>query len=384
MDYQEYLKEKKEIYDILLKFLNCEGDEEYNVQNLFDILQKQNILKSKVEMTNFFRLLVKISNNYHRSPEFLQKIKQILQNFIGFMKNSYTHTELFNIFKSNKPITLFLIKNQIIDINKEIVKEIIFRSQETNTKYHHFFYPEIKKFLETQELENLEQELKETDQNIMENFDLKREKGENESFICELIRNDSIEEFVIHVNQTNLSLLSTIIKPSIFETNSFLCKNNPSLIEYAAFFSSIQIFQYLKFNNVEMKPSLWLYTIHGKNAEIIHLLEENSVQIPDNSYQTCLNESVKCHHNEFAKYFQDNFLNENEIDYKYEFKFFNYELIPSELRSNSTFYYLCSYDYQEMIKLYLKQNETNLNENNNKVLYIDIFDVQFTFYLFRF
>ena len=76
-------------------------------------------------------------------------------------------------------------------------------------------------------------------------FDEKLKIGENDSYICHLIRNDSIEKFVIFVNQTNLNL-SSQIKSSIFETNLFLIKNDETtLIEYAAFFGSIQIFQYL-------------------------------------------------------------------------------------------------------------------------------------------
>lgn len=36
-----------------------------------------------------------------------------------------------------------------------------------------------------------------------------------------------------------------------------------------AFFVSIQIFKYLKMNNVELKPSIWSYSIHGKNVDVI-------------------------------------------------------------------------------------------------------------------
>ena len=84
--------------------------------------------------------------------------------------------------------------------------------------------------------------------------------------------------------------LDSKIEQSIYETNSFLLKNsieNPekqmykylnhkrlkikneiSLIEYAAFYGSIQIFQYLRMNNASLNKSLWLYAIHGQNAEI--------------------------------------------------------------------------------------------------------------------
>lgn len=55
---------------------------------------------------------------------------------------------------------------------------------------------------------------------------------------------------------------SMIFPSSIFEANSYLIeKKTQTLIEYAAFFGSIQIIKYLHFNNVELDPSLWIYVI---------------------------------------------------------------------------------------------------------------------------
>ena len=115
-------------------------------------------------------------------------------------------------------------------------------------------------------------------------FDKKCKNSENDSYICTLIRNDSIEKFVSFVNHSNLQL--SIIQYSIFEKNQFLILNkNTSLIEYAAFFGSIQIFQYLRMNDVELSPSLWLYEIHSNSAEMIHLIQENHVEPKDPSFE---------------------------------------------------------------------------------------------------
>ena len=77
--------------------------------------------------------------------------------------------------------------------------------------------------------------------------------GENESYICKVIRDDNVVEFITYVNQNSISLNSNI-RTSIYETNSFLLKAyNLSLIEYAAFFGSIQIFQYLQMNGVILR-----------------------------------------------------------------------------------------------------------------------------------
>ena len=51
-----------------------------------------------------------------------------------------------------------------------------------------------------------------------------------------------------------------------------------TLIEYAAFFGSIQIFKYLVKNGVELYPSLWNFAIHGNNPELISFLEDSGLR----------------------------------------------------------------------------------------------------------
>ncbi|KAK8864085.1 hypothetical protein M9Y10_011781 [Tritrichomonas musculus] len=125
---------------------------------------------------------------------------------------------------------LLLIQNNLLKIDSYISEEII--KSETDRL---FFYPEIKPFLKEETIVKIEELIKK-DPNLMNSFELKRDKGENDSYISKLIRQDLIAEFVAHVNQANISLSETIITPSIFETNSFLLDKEPTLIEYAAFF----------------------------------------------------------------------------------------------------------------------------------------------------
>ena len=96
--------------------------------------------------------------------------------------------------------------------------------------------------------------------------------------------------------------------------------NGQSLIEYAAFFGSIQIFNYLLKNKVELTSSLWNYAIHSRNPKIIHCLEEKrinpEIEIKDDedkikkiiSYENCLYDSIKCHHNELKNYIQKKYM----------------------------------------------------------------------------
>ena len=163
--------------------------------------------------------------------------------------------EIYDIFKSSKLLLLILFKNQIITVDENI-------SQHLLSKYSYFFYPEIKPFISEGEKTVIEKNFSEIDLNDLSLIEEKRQIGENDSILCSLIRKNSIDEFVAFVNQQNIPLDSRI-PASIYETHSFLLKNkNPKLIEYAAFFGSIQTFQYLKMNDVQLKPSLLLFAIH--------------------------------------------------------------------------------------------------------------------------
>ena len=191
----------------------------------------------------------------------------------------------------------------------------------------------------------------------------KRKRGENDGFICSLIQKDSIDNFIIYVNK-NLISLNSIIKPSNYETNNFLFKNNNiTLIEYATFFGSIQIFNYLRLNKVELTPSLWLYAIHSKNADIIHLLEENQIKPKNDSYNKCLIESIKCHHNDIANYIQNQYLLEDStcnvlVDC---LKYYNFHFTEKNLINESSFVYLCEYDYRMLVNIFLKETDVDIN-----------------------
>lgn len=66
---------------------------------------------------------------------------------------------------------------------------------------------------------------------------------------------------------------------------------------------------FLKNKGVELTPLLWLDAIHGKNSELIHLLEENHVEqvsVEVKSYNGYTRESIKCHHNKIIDYFLKN------------------------------------------------------------------------------
>ena len=167
--------------------------------------------------------LCKIANNHHRNPYFFEKIEQILLHIREKMTSQLSNTEIFDIFKINKRVSLILIKEKFIEID-QIISQKIEKDNKLKEQYHFYFYPELEEFLDEETKEDKKQFAHEISGNNFGLFETKRRKGENDTKICELIRKDSIEEFIILVNKENLAL-KTKIKTSIYETNPLLLEN---------------------------------------------------------------------------------------------------------------------------------------------------------------
>lgn len=373
MDINDFFNQKKKVYYDTISYLeNSLVDE--NEENNDEI-----IVKNKDEFREFLMMISKISKNHHRDSFFMNRIDSIISHFEDKIKQTFSNFELFKIFKKNHPIILLLNKKQILFFDDSIYK---YNLAKNNKEFFHFFYPEIKSYLNETKRKQIEDEILSCDSDAFNDFDEKRTIGENDFYICQLIRSDSIDDFIIYVNQNNIKH-SSIINTSIFETNSFLLKNKKTtLIEYAAFYGSIQIFQYLRFNNVEMSKRLWLYAIHGKNGELIHLLEENRIFPEYGSYFKCLQESIKCHHNDIVNYINDNYINQSDkitnFDdniIAYSFHYRNYKFMPNNLKKHVFIsYYLCRYDYISIVNFLLNNNSFDIK---NKIVYNQLYSLYF-------
>ena len=395
MDIDQTLEDLKTIQDHLLDYIEDEENTKDNFYRLIILFDDLNITDDHYDFKSILKLIVKISNNHHHGPKFYHKIDNILNLFKDEIKKYFTNSEIFNIFKSNKRILLFLIENKVMTIDKYIVCKLM-KDKYKIRKYPQFFLPEIKPFItrrfirkylksktedQNEEEEENEDWIHEIISNkISENFYTNRKSGENDTFVCQLIQKDSVEEFITYVNKINYSLKSAI-KPSVFETNSNLLRNEKtSLIEYAAFFGSIQIFNYLRLSNIELTSSLWLYAIHGQNAELIHLLEENHIEPSDKSFKQCYKEAIKCHSNGIASYIENNYLLDQEDVSQLTFiqclKYYNFAFIQNELINQSSFFDLCKYDYYSFVNILL--NDANNDINRIIILIKIIFFIQFS------
>ena len=78
MEIQAYINQKREIYEKLLIFIESD-DEQDHFNQLIEKIKTYNIQKDWEELEQFLQLIVNISNNHHRKPDFFSKIIQILQ-----------------------------------------------------------------------------------------------------------------------------------------------------------------------------------------------------------------------------------------------------------------------------------------------------------------
>lgn len=129
-----------------------------------------------------------------------------------------------------------------IELNHDLIFYKMNKEKYKRLGYPQYFTPEIKKFRENKR--ETRAKYNGTLQTIPEGFFEKRLQGENDNIICEIIRNDSIEEFNAFLHKDYYSINSKIIF-SIYETNPALMNDEINLIEYAAFYGSAQIFKYL-------------------------------------------------------------------------------------------------------------------------------------------
>lgn len=366
MTIQGHLSKMKKIYQSVLSYID-ESNSLMSFSSLIKIFKKNQIGDNLHLLKTLLHILLSISNNYRRTPTLIGKIEEIIKYFEDQINKYFPNWEIFNIFKSNKRILLFLFEEKIIKVDHYIVTKII-TDKYINRNYHKYFLPEIKPFINKKLLYNHGCKYSESEfsTNLPENFYEKRKSGENDSFICEVIRKDSVTEFKSFVAKNKISH-NEKIKESIYETNSFLLKNSDiSLIEYAAFFGSVKIFNHLKRKGAELTSSLWIYAIHGQNAEIIHVLDKNNVEPIDESYKNCFYESISCHNNDMANYFIFTFLTEEDKNTpktaKQCFKYYNFAFTKKEFINKSSFNELCQYDHYLFFESLLQKKDIDVNK----------------------
>lgn len=247
-----YLTKIKNMQSNLLDFI----DNEDRFANLVSFLNDERIKENKNELKLLFHLIMKIANNHYK-PNLYSKIEQIFSFCKDDIIKSFSNSEIFQTFQSNKRVLLSIVELKIMTIDIDLVK-MMMQGKYRKPKYLEYFFPETREFFSVSSIQHLIDSLPKDLSEI-------RKSGENDQFICNLIRNDLLDEFISYINRSNVSIDSPI-QSSLFETHPFLIENSPSLIEYTAYFGAIKIFKYLLKNNAKLNSSLWKYAIHSGNV----------------------------------------------------------------------------------------------------------------------
>lgn len=364
-DFMRIIQEK------ILEFLENDTTDLYENIILFD---EQKILEDKHKLKSLLYIISAISKYHFRTAHFFDKLEYIINLYKGQILKTFTNLELFDIFKNSKRFLLFLFEEKFL-IPEKCIFKVISQPEYVKMGYIDYFIPEFSSFIVKKSIKNIEL------------FNEKRKSGENDSYISQLIRNDSIIEFITYVNKTNLSL-SSEINFSIFETNLILLKKeNISLIEYASFYGSFQIFKYLQMNGVKLHCQLWNYAIHGKNPDLFHFLERFQ---GGTDFFECYLESIKCHHIDFMNYIKDNLLTNNIEKHRNEkiekiliecLKYYNFyefinncENISNEvlLKPNIVSYFVIL-DYYDIVSFIFKNGVTDMQKFKVKNIFKKIF-----------
>ena len=109
---QIHIEKMRKIQNIIIDFLD-EIDVKVSDQIYLKLIELLNQYKfDNVELKSFLYLIMNISNNHHRVASFYTKILNILQIYKDQIMQMFSNEDMFNFFKGNKRIILYLIEEK--------------------------------------------------------------------------------------------------------------------------------------------------------------------------------------------------------------------------------------------------------------------------------
>lgn len=159
MDIESCIKKSKELYTFILNFLESENNSEREFLSFTKVFDKQDILNNRNLFLNLLRLLYFIGDNYHRTSDFLIKLGQIFQYLAKDNQMPISNSDIFDIYKTNKRLLLFLFEQKFIIPDETILKLIMKNKDANGYKFYYYLYPEIKKYLGKRKIKHIEYEI---------------------------------------------------------------------------------------------------------------------------------------------------------------------------------------------------------------------------------
>ena len=114
----EYLKRMQKLNDFILEYLDNKDSK--NLDDLAEIISFPDNQLKIYELKSILFLISKISENHHRNTFFYEKIQKIINLLKQEIKQTFSNSEIFDLFKANKRFLLILIDEDILTIDSTI------------------------------------------------------------------------------------------------------------------------------------------------------------------------------------------------------------------------------------------------------------------------
>ena len=120
MSIHEYLDKIKSLQSCILNYIDHDYNIEENYQNILRLIEDQKIQNNRQDLQLLLYLLDRIANDHFRYPRFFEKIEKIIRIFKKDIQQLFTNYEIFNIFKKNKRILLFLLQEKMLFFDEKL------------------------------------------------------------------------------------------------------------------------------------------------------------------------------------------------------------------------------------------------------------------------
>ena len=144
MEIGSYIARMKTFYAFFHKYVESDSNSPEEFQEFITFVNNNQFGNNSDELRSLLHIIHKISNHHKQTSVFKEKILQILLHYIDQIKQTFSNSDIFCIFKSNRFVLSFLFDNKTITADEQIAYSLIKKFGKTKSN---FFYPEIKPFL---------------------------------------------------------------------------------------------------------------------------------------------------------------------------------------------------------------------------------------------
>ncbi|KAK8841636.1 LON peptidase N-terminal domain and RING finger protein 2 [Tritrichomonas musculus] len=352
-DLQHYIDAKKAIASSVLKYVDNDTNNEDDFQSIIQLIEKYKIQKNSEEFILFIKLIDQISQMHHYSPNTYEKLIKILQFFKEDIIKNFSNEEIFTTF-GNKRILLYLIEDNILKIDKSIAQQI----NKRDSNFRDYFFPEIKPFLDDPK----------EPKSMPPDFDELRKNPSGKNVLFHCLQTDDLSGFISFIKNSKVSIKEDAkIAPEFYEYYGYFNPEELLFTEYAIYFGSKRILDYLVLKDFPIKQTSIEFAIRGGNLDIFKKLEK-TISNPYKETSSWMKTAICAHENEMATYIKDKYLFisgdnlKNYIDRMVEMHNYYFMNPNFKFQCSNIFSFLAFSKSFNLSTILLRNNKINMNE----------------------